>query len=78
MEKSRDCVAKYLGTDNIQYQRLSDNIGIIRNKIQEKMEEMQQTGGEDDGLGIEDIAAGETAEDTAEERETGAGEPAAG
>ncbi|MDE5823778.1 MAG: DUF4125 family protein [Lachnospiraceae bacterium] len=35
MEKSRDCVAKYLGTDNIQYQRLSDNIGIIRNKIEE-------------------------------------------
>lgn len=35
MEKSRDCVAKYLGTDNIQYQRLSDNIGIIRNKMEE-------------------------------------------
>lgn len=35
MEKSRDCVAKYLGTDNIQYQRLSDNIEIIRNKIEE-------------------------------------------
>ena len=35
MEKSRDCVAKYLGTDNIQYQRLSDNIEIIRNKIGE-------------------------------------------
>lgn len=30
MEKSRDCVAKYLGTDNIQYQRLSDNIQIIK------------------------------------------------
>lgn len=35
MEKSRDCVAKYLGTDNIQYQRLSDNIEIIRNKMEE-------------------------------------------
>ncbi len=35
MEKSRDCVAKYLGKDNIQYQRLSDNIGIIENKINE-------------------------------------------
>lgn len=35
MEKSRECVAKYLGTDNIQYQRLSDNIEIIRNKMGE-------------------------------------------
>lgn len=35
MEKSRECVAKYLGTDNIQYQRLSDNIEIIRNKMEE-------------------------------------------
>lgn len=35
MEKSRDCVAKYLGTDNIQYRRLSDNIGIIKNKMNE-------------------------------------------
>lgn len=35
MEKSRDCVAKYLGKDNIQYQRLSDNIGIIESKIAE-------------------------------------------
>ncbi len=35
MEKSRDCVAKYLGKDNIQYQRLSDNIRIIENKIAE-------------------------------------------
>ncbi len=33
MEKSRECVAKYLGTDNIQYQRLSENIEIIQNKI---------------------------------------------
>ncbi|MDE7478312.1 MAG: DUF4125 family protein, partial [Lachnospiraceae bacterium] len=35
MEKSRECVAKYLGTDNIQYQRLSENIDIINNKINE-------------------------------------------
>lgn len=33
MEKSRECVAKYLGADNIQYQRLSDNIKIIKEKI---------------------------------------------
>lgn len=33
MEKSRECVAKYLGTDNIQYQRLSENIEIIQDKI---------------------------------------------
>lgn len=36
MEKSRDCVAKYLGKDNIQYQRLSDNIRVIENKIAER------------------------------------------
>lgn len=35
MEKSRECVAKYLGTDNIQYQRLGHNIEIIRNKMKE-------------------------------------------
>lgn len=33
MEKSRSCVAKYLGAENIQYQRLSDNIEIIREKM---------------------------------------------
>lgn len=33
MEKSRECVAKYLGTDNIQYQRLSENIEIIQDKM---------------------------------------------
>ena len=33
MEKSRECVAKYLGAGNIQYQRLSDNIKIIKEKI---------------------------------------------
>ena len=36
MEKSRECVAKYLGAENIQYQRLSDNIAIIREKLGEK------------------------------------------
>lgn len=33
MEKSRNCVAKYLGTENIQYQRLSESIEIIREKM---------------------------------------------
>lgn len=32
MEKSRDCVARYLGSDNIQYERLSENISLIRKK----------------------------------------------
>lgn len=36
MEKSRECVAKYLGAENIQYQRLSDNIAIIREKLNEE------------------------------------------
>lgn len=35
MEKARECVAKYLGIDNIQYQRLSENIKIINDKISE-------------------------------------------
>lgn len=35
MEKSRECVEKYLGAENIQYQRLSDNIAIIKEKISE-------------------------------------------
>jgi len=43
MEKSRDCVEKYLGTDNIQYQRLSDNIEIIRNKIKETSMQAEET-----------------------------------
>ena len=33
MEKSRECVAKYLGEQNIQYQRLSENIEIIKDKL---------------------------------------------
>lgn len=36
MEKSRDCVAKYLGTENVQYERLSENIAIIRLKLGKK------------------------------------------
>lgn len=36
MEKSRECVAKYLGTENTQYQRLSENIAIIKNKMDEQ------------------------------------------
>ncbi|MDE7321388.1 MAG: DUF4125 family protein [Lachnospiraceae bacterium] len=35
MEKARECVAKYLGSDNIQYQRLSENIKIINDKVRE-------------------------------------------
>jgi len=44
MEKSRECVAKYLGTDNIQYQRLSENIEIIQDKIRtsEKLSEAEK------------------------------------
>lgn len=38
MEKSRDCVAKYLGTENVQYERLSENIAIIRLKLGKKAE----------------------------------------
>lgn len=48
MEKSRDCVAKYLGTDNIQYQRLSDNIGIIRNKMSEIALAAEQASGSEE------------------------------
>ncbi len=32
MEKSRDSVARYLGTKNVQYERLSENIRLIREK----------------------------------------------
>lgn len=71
MEKSRDCVAKYLGTDNIQYQRLSDNIGIIKNKMEEiqatAVEDRDESGEETSGdavlekSGAEDVAIGENA-----------------
>lgn len=36
MEKSRDCVEKYLGKDNLQYQRISENIAVIREKLKEQ------------------------------------------
>lgn len=36
MEKGRECVAKYLGTENIQYQRLSENIAVIKEKMGEE------------------------------------------
>lgn len=39
MEKSRDCVARYLGKNNIQYERLSDNISLIRKKLSTEPEE---------------------------------------
>lgn len=32
MEKGRDCVARYLGKNNFQYERLSDNITLIKKK----------------------------------------------
>ena len=35
MEKSRECVAKYLGKDNIQYERLTENIELIKSKEKE-------------------------------------------
>lgn len=42
MEKSRECVARYLGRDNIQYERLSENIRLIRQKAcQQKVEEIK-------------------------------------
>jgi len=49
MEKSRECVAKYLGTDNIQYQRLSENIVIIQDKIKnsEKLPDTERTDAEE-------------------------------
>ena len=34
MEKGRACIAKYLGTDNVQYQRLTENIAVIRAKLE--------------------------------------------
>lgn len=36
LEKSRACVACYLGSDNIQYERLSENISFIRKKASEQ------------------------------------------
>lgn len=39
MEKSRSCVEKYLGNSNIQYQRLTDNIKIIREKMVQRAAE---------------------------------------
>lgn len=41
MEKARDCVAKYLGSENIQYERLSENIKIIKRKIREASDEKE-------------------------------------
>ncbi len=40
MEKGRDCVARYLGKNNIQYERLSDNIALIRKKCHTNKEDM--------------------------------------
>lgn len=38
MKKSRACVKKYLGDENTQYQRLSENIEIIEEKIKKEKE----------------------------------------
>ena len=40
MEKSRDCVARYLGSNNIQYERLSENIELIRKEFHGKKEDI--------------------------------------
>lgn len=40
MEKGRDCVARYLGKNNIQYERLSDNIALIRKKCHTNKEDV--------------------------------------
>ncbi len=48
MEKSRECVAKYLGAENIQYKRLSDNIKIIQEKIGEEEPKTQPTQAEEE------------------------------
>ncbi len=70
MEKSRDCVAKYLGTENIQYQRLSENIALIRSKIDE-----QTILPQDEEEDTEQVNEDEPAELT-EENESGLPEPA--
>ena len=43
MEKSRDCVEKYLGAENIQYQRLSENIEIIKDKLDQEASAVNAT-----------------------------------
>lgn len=69
MEKSRECVAKYLGTDNIQYQRLGHNIEIIKNKMKEATAEasMQETAVENDSKTVleESQSKADTEEETA-------------
>ena len=61
MEKSRECVAKYLGTDNIQYQRLSENIEIIQDKIRtsEKPSE-SETPAQEETVSVPAVEASET------------------
>ncbi|MBO5030892.1 MAG: DUF4125 family protein [Lachnospiraceae bacterium] len=60
MEKSRECVAKYLGADNIQYQRLSENIEIIKDKMNGEAAAANAT---------VEVKIQETCENTAEEAE---------
>ncbi|MDE6619873.1 MAG: DUF4125 family protein [Lachnospiraceae bacterium] len=73
MEKSRECVAKYLGTDNIQYQRLSDNIKIIKNKMKEIALAVEQADAQETAAETEMKEVSETAELSAD---TVPGEPA--
>jgi len=63
MEKSRNCLAKYLGKDNTQYQRISANIEIIKEKMTEEAiaanvamlrQEMEESAGEE-AYGYDDI-----------------------
>ncbi len=66
MEKSRECVNKYLGTDNIQYQRLSENIKIIKNKMKEIALAVEQADAQETATEAERKAVSETAEITAD------------
>ncbi|MEZ3432687.1 MAG: tetratricopeptide repeat protein, partial [Lachnospiraceae bacterium] len=69
MEKARDCVAKYLGSENIQYERLSENIKIIKRKIREAADAKEEAEAlrnlEYTEDSFEDSAAG-TGEETAD------------
>ncbi|MBE5876657.1 MAG: DUF4125 family protein [Lachnospiraceae bacterium] len=57
-EKSRVCVEKYLGTENTQYQRLTENIEYIQELVRGKdvadiMSGMQEQNGDSEGENIE-------------------------
>jgi tetratricopeptide (TPR) repeat protein len=77
MKKSRECVAKYLGDNNIQCQRLDENIRLIQEKMQASQEKADEDfdGDFDEDLDeeipteaqIPDEAKEETAGETADE-----------